>query len=212
MVRDHAGRSAVEALHAAGLTGKHVRVVHGVWLSSDERRLLRETGTHLVHCPTADRRLGNGLARVPELLHEGVSVALGVESAACNEATDGFAELRLTALIHKAKGGPGALPAASVLRLATVGGARALGLADVGVIAPGFRADLVLLDLAQPHFTPVSADLVTRVVYAGRSADVRSVIVDGKVVVEDGTLTTAVLRTILAEAQRAARAVQARLA
>ncbi|MGH9262256.1 MAG: amidohydrolase family protein, partial [Acidimicrobiales bacterium] len=128
------------------------------------------------------------------------------DGAPCNNRLDAFSEMRLAALIQKPRRGPDALPAAQVLELATLGGARALGLErEIGSIEPGKRADLVVLDLDGPHAQPDQADLVSRIVYSARAADVRHVLVDGRVVVRDGELKTADVGEIRRHANREAR-------
>jgi cytosine/adenosine deaminase-related metal-dependent hydrolase len=153
-------------------------------------------------------KLGSGVAPIPEMLAAGCRVAIGADGAPCNNRLDAFTEMRLAALIQKPRLGPEALPAAQVLELATLGGARALGLeSEIGSIEVGKRADLVVLDLNGPHAQPEEADLVSRIVYSARAADVRHVIVDGRLVVRDGALKTA----NLLEIRRAANTQAARL-
>ena len=211
MVRERTGRGNIEHLHALGATGKDVVMAHGIWLSSDERRILRETGTRVVHCPSANLRLASGIARVAELLADGVEVALGANSAAANDHLDIFAEMRLAALIHKVRDGATAVPAATALRMATQGGAAALGLDDIGSIEVGKRADLVLMDLHRPHLFPEVGDLAARIVYAGRASDVHTVIVDGVVRVEAGAMVDVDVEAVMREAQAAAVRVAGRV-
>jgi len=136
-------------------------------------------------------------------------VALGADGAPCNNRLDAFEEMRLAALIQKPRLGSDALPAAQVLDLATLGGARALGLeAEIGSIEPGKQADLVVLDLTGLHVVPEDADLVSRLVYGARASDVLHVIVDGRVVVRDGTLKTAKVEQIRREANRHASSLR----
>jgi cytosine/adenosine deaminase-related metal-dependent hydrolase len=201
----------VAFLHDLGFTGPDVVLAHGVWLSEDERQILRETQTTITHCPSANLKLASGIARVEELLAEGISVALGADGAACNNTLDGFFELRLAALLHKVRGGPKAVPASAALHMATRHGARALGLPTVGSIAVGQRADLILLDTHRPHLFPQHDDLASRVVYSAKSADVHTVIVDGRVLVEEGRLLPADLTEILREADEAASKLNRRL-
>jgi len=211
LVRSRTGRSNVAFLHDLGFTGPDVVLAHGVWLSEDERQILRETQTTITHCPSANLKLASGIARVEELLAEGISVALGADGAACNNTLDGFFELRLAALLHKVRGGPKAVPASAALHMATRNGARALGLPNVGSIAVGQRADLILLDTHRPHLFPQHDDLASRVVYSAKSADVHTVIVDGRVLVEEGRLLPADLSEILREADEAASKLTERL-
>src|SRR5690606_4685064 len=103
-----------------------------------ERALLRGSGAHVCHCPSANLKLASGIAPIPEYLADGVNVALGADGAACNNRLDAFAEMRLAALVHKPRCGPRSMPARTVLEMATLGGARALGIdRDVGSIEIG---------------------------------------------------------------------------
>jgi cytosine/adenosine deaminase-related metal-dependent hydrolase len=159
----------------------------------------------VVHCPSSNLKLASGVAKIPELLAAGCRVAIGADGAPCNNRLDVFAEMRLAALIQKPRLGADALPAGRVLELATLGGARALGLeAELGSIAPGKRADLVVLDLREPHLHPAIGDPVSLVVYAACASDVRDVFVDGKPVVLGHELLTASIEEIVREADRCA--------
>lgn len=212
LVRERTGMGNVEYLHSIGFSGADVLLAHGIWLSAVERKILRETRTRIVHCPSANLKLASGIARIDELLANDVHVAIGADGAACNNGLDAFGEMRLTALLHKVRGGPTAVPAAQALRLATRSGALALGLEDTGSIEVGHKADVVLLDLNEPHVFPALGDLASRVVYAARSSDVHTVIVDGRVVVEERRVLAAPTDEVLAEAQAAAQRVQQRIA
>jgi cytosine/adenosine deaminase-related metal-dependent hydrolase len=169
-------------------------------------RRLAHAGTNVVHCPSSNLKLGSGIAPIPEMLAAGCCVAIGADGAACNNRLDAFEEMRVAALIQKPRLGPEAMPAATVLELATLGGARALGLeAEIGSIEVGKRADLVVLDLSGPHGQPADAEIPSRLVYAARGADVRHVLVDGRVVVRGGRLVTTDLAEIREKANAAAR-------
>jgi len=169
----------------------------------------RFQGTTVVHCPSSNLKLASGVAKIPELLAAGCRVAIGADGAPCNNRLDVFSEMRLAALIQKPRLGADALPAGRVLELATLGGARALGLEDeIGSIAPGKRADLVVLDLREPHLHPAIGDPVSLVVYTARASDVRDVFVDGKPVVLGHELLTAPVEEIVREADRCAAELQ----
>jgi 5-methylthioadenosine/S-adenosylhomocysteine deaminase len=211
MVRERVKKGTVEYLHALGMSGGDVLLAHGIWLSSEERRILRESGTRVVHCPSSNLRLASGIARVAELLADGVRVALGANSVAANDHLDIFQEMRLAAMIHRVRDGAKAVPARAALELATVGGAQALGLTAVGSIEIGKRADLVLMDLHRPHLFPEVGDLAARLVYAGRASDVHTVLVDGVVKVEAGTLVGVNVETVMQDAQAAAQRLAARI-
>jgi len=211
LIRERTGMGNVEYLHSVGFVGKDVVLAHSIWLSAAERHILRQSETRVVHCPSANLKLASGIARVPDLLADGLLVALGSDGAACNDNLDGFHEMRLAALLHKARGGPGAIPAKTALRMATRNGALVLGLDDLGSIQTGMRADLVLLDMSCPHVAPNAGDLVGRVVFAARAADVHTVLVDGKVVVDEGELLTVDADKTVSTAHKAAARVVKRV-
>ncbi len=184
LVRRMTGRDNVIYLHELGLSGPDVALAHCIHLSSDERALLAETGTRVLHCPSSNLKLGSGIAPIPELLEAGVHVSLGADGAPCNNRLDVFTEMRLAALIQKPRLGPTAMPASQVLGLATRAGAEALGL-EAGVLAVGRLADLVLLDPEEPDVLPSPAP-ASGVVYAMTRSSVRGVWIDGERRVEGG--------------------------
>ena len=206
------GADNVVHLHRLGLSGRDVCLAHCVWLSDEERGVLRETGTHLLHCPSSNLKLGSGIAPVPELLAEGVSVSLGADGAPCNNNLDGFLEMRLAGLIHRPRRGPRAMPSAEVVRMATMGGAAALGLeSEIGSLEVGKRADVISVDLRGAHVVP-TADPYAAIVFACRSTDVVDVVVDGRVVVRDRRLLTIDRDPVVADARERAGRLFARLA
>lgn len=206
IVKRETGHDEIAYLDSVGISGPRAALAHCVWVDKDGIGRLARQATNVVHCPSSNLKLGSGIAPIPEMLAAGCRVAIGADGAPCNNRLDAFAEMRLAALIQKPRLGPDALPAAQVLELATLGGARALGLEnEIGSIEVGKRADLIVLDLAGPHAQPDDADLVSRIVYSARAADVRHVVVDGRVVVRDGVLETANLGEIRRAANTEAR-------
>jgi len=206
LVKRATGRDEISYLDSMGIAGPRAALAHCVWVDGDAVRELARAGTNVVHCPSSNLKLGSGIAPIPEMLAAGCRVALGADGAPCNNRLDGFEEMRLAALIQKPRLGPDAMPAATVLELATLGGARALGLErEIGSIEVGKRADLVALDLSGPHGQPADAEIASRLVYAARAADVRHVLVDGRVVVRAGRLLTADVAEIRDNANAAAR-------
>lgn len=190
LVRQRFGKDNIEVFEDLGLLGDHVCIAHGVHLSDAERVMLARTGTHICHCPSSNLKLASGVADLPALIAAGVSVAIGADGAPCNNNLDGFLELRLAALLHKHAHGPRTLPAPEVVRLATMGGARALGLADqIGSLEVGKRADVIAIDLSPLHQVPSSSPWSV-VAYAAKACDVRHVAVDGNLVVRDRALLT----------------------
>ena len=203
VVREKTGMDNVAYFDHLGLLGKQTTLAHCVWLTANEHRLLRESGTCVCHCPSSNLKLASGFAKLPELLEEKVRLALGADGAPCNNNLDIFLEMRLAALIHKPRTGPTAVSAQQVLEMATMGGARAIGMEDeVGSIEVGKRADLCVVDLSQAHSVPGGEDLVAQLVYSGQSRDVTDVIIDGRLVMRDRELLTLDEPRVLAAAQK----------
>jgi 5-methylthioadenosine/S-adenosylhomocysteine deaminase len=201
MVERETGRRNVHYLDQVGLTGPHVALAHCVHVDEDEIELLARTGTHVSHCPSSNLKLGSGLAPIAEMMLRGVSVSLGADGAPCNNRLDMFTEMRTAALLQKVRRGAAVLPAWRALRMATIDGARALGLGDeVGSLEPGKRADLLVLNLDGTHLSP-RPDLVSSIVYAAQPADVKDVLINGRIVLRDGRLTFADETTIREQAR-----------
>ncbi len=175
----------------SALAGKHVALAHCVHVNADELRLLSSSGTNVVHCPSSNLKLGSGIAPVKEMLAAGVSVSLGADGAACNNRLDMFTEMRTAALLQKAIHGPEVIPARQALRMATIDGARAMGLEqEIGSIETGKRADIVVLNISALHATPKPKDLASAIVYSTQPEDVQTVIIDGRIVMRDRKLLT----------------------
>jgi 5-methylthioadenosine/S-adenosylhomocysteine deaminase len=190
LVRERHGRTPVQLLADVGLLGPRTVIAHGVHLDAADCALLAATGTSVTHCPASNQKLASGIAPVAELVEAGANVALGTDGAASANDLDVWFALRLAGYTQKVRHGAATLPAAALVRLATMGGARALGIDHlVGSVEVGKRADLVVLDGSSPSLTPVY-DPVSALAYAAGRADVRWVVVDGRVVVDDRVLTT----------------------
>jgi cytosine/adenosine deaminase-related metal-dependent hydrolase len=209
-VRRLLGDDDIALLARWGVTGTRTVLAHGVQLTAAEMAGLAEAGTRIAHCPSANLKLGSGIAQVHALRKAGVVVGLGADGAPCNNNLDALTELRHAALLAKAKSGTATLPAREALRLATIEGAKVLGMdGEVGSIEIGKRADLVVVDLSGPHAEP-GGDAVSRVVYACRASDVRHVVLDGRVRVRDHALLDLDEESILATARQEARNARAR--
>ena len=190
MVEEETGLRNITYLDSLGLTGRHVALAHCVHLSDEEIEILKTTQTNVAHCPSSNLKLGSGIAPIVKLLEQGISVSLGADGAACNNRLDMFTEMRTAALLQKALHGPEVMPANQALRMATIDGAAALGLAaEIGSIEAGKRADLALVRLDRLHSTPV-ADVVSAVVYSSQPDDVDTVLIDGEFVLRDRKLLT----------------------
>lgn len=202
-VREATGKDNVVALAERGLVGNDVVLAHCVWLTSDEQRVLRETGTRVAHCPSTNLKLASGVAKIPELLEQGIVVGIGADGAPCNNRLSAFTEMRLCALLQKPRLGAAAMPAREVVKLATLGGARVLGIDDeVGSLEEGKRADVIVVDTTGPHMRP-RTDPFTSLVFAAEAGDVKHVFVDGQWLVRDKALVRWEVEDVIVDAEQA---------
>ncbi len=207
-IRRRYGRSPVRHLANLGLLDPRLVAAHCVWVDGEEIDLLAAARTCVVHNPRSNLKLASGIAPVPDMLRAGVLVALGTDGAASNNTLNLFAEIQAAALIHKGiRLDPLAVSAAAALEMATIGGARALKLDHlVGSLEPGKRADLVIIDLDEDNLVPLY-DPISHLAYAVQGADVRTVVVDGRIVLREGVLTTADEREIRRRVRELAMAI-----
>lgn len=211
-VRREYGVTPVELLREAGIFDNPVMGAHCVHLTDEDLEIMKESGAVPVHNPGSNLKLASGIARVPDMLKMGIPVALGTDGAASNNNLDMFEEIRLAALIHKGVTlDPTVVPAMTVLEMATINGAKALGLEDkIGSIEVGKRADIVLLDATGIRLRP-RTDVVSHLVYSAEGPDVEMVLVDGKVVMEQGRVTTVNQEGVLAKAEECSRRILAQV-
>jgi len=207
---DRFGCRPVDLFAQLGLLDRRLLLAHCVHLSPEEIRRLATTGAAVLHCPSANLKLGSGIAPIPSMIEAGVRVGIGADGAPCNNNLDIFQEMRAAALVQKALHGPTTMPARQVLRMATIGGAEVLGLDDeIGSVVRGKRADLVVLDRRAPHCVP-AGDPAATIVYSMGRDNVRHVVVDGRVVVKDRELVTAPMDLVVQEALDQAERLQRR--
>ena len=206
--RAQTGSAPLARLARLGATGPDFIAIHAVHLDAADIDLLATHGCHVVHCPASNMKLASGIAPVTALRARGINVALGTDGAASNNRLDVLGEMRLASLIAKAAtGDAAALPAAEVLHMATLGGARALGLGDTtGSLVPGKQADIAAIDLSGVQALPVY-DPVSHIVHVAERADVSHVWVAGAPVVADRALLALDVAALAARA----RAWQAKL-
>lgn len=191
LVEQDTGMRNISYLDSLGLTGRHVAFAHCVHVNDEELEILKRTETNVAHCPSSNLKLGSGIAPIKKMLESGISVSLGADGAACNNRLDMFTEMRTAALLQKALHGPEVLPAQQGLRMATIDGARAMGLErEIGSLETGKRADVIVLDVAGLHSTPKPLDLTSTIVYSAQPADVQTTIIDGQLVMSDRELLT----------------------
>lgn len=190
----------LQRLHNLGLLGPNLIAVHAVHLNEDEIALLAAQGCHVAHCPTSNLKLASGIAPVTAMLRQGINVGLGTDGAASNNRLDLLGEMRLAALLAKgASSDASVLPAHQALQMATLNGARALGLdAEIGSLLPGKAADVVALDLSGLETAPCY-DVISHLVYAAGRENVSHVWVNGELLLDERRLTTLDTRDLAAK-------------
>lgn len=178
------GKTPVQVLEEAGVFEVPVLAAHCVHLTDEDIEVLARHRVGVAHNPQSNMKLASGIARVTDMQAAGITVGLGTDGAASNNDLNMIEEMRTAALLQKVVGlNPQALPAYKALEMATVNGARALGFSDVGMLKPGMKADIILVDLKKPHLWP-RHDVVAHLVYAAQASDVDTVLVNGKVLME----------------------------
>ena len=209
-LRQRTGLSPAAHLDRLGVLDEKTVAVHAVWLSAADQELLARRGVKVSHCPESNLKLAAGVAPIPELLARGVTVGLGTDGAGSNNNLDLWGELSLAAKLHKVwRRDPTCLPAPAAVALATREGARVLGLENqTGTLTPGKEADLIVLDLNQPHLTPLY-DPFSHLAYAARAADVRHVMARGRWLLYDRRFTTLDWPEIAARLRRDCRGLAA---
>ncbi len=189
LIHEKFGVTPVELLDSSGVLDSSFVAVHCVHLNDRDVEIFRDSQVKVVHCPESNMKLASGHARIQNLLDNGLTVGLGTDGAASNNNLDLFEEMRSASLLGKLVcENPEALNARETLTMATIGGARVLGLGDsTGTLSPGKQADIIVVDLSQPHLQPLY-NPVSQLVYCARGSDVRDVIVAGRWVVRNRKL------------------------
>jgi 5-methylthioadenosine/S-adenosylhomocysteine deaminase len=208
-VKERYGLSPVDHLEKLELLSPRLIADHCVVLTEEEMDILAERGVRVVHNNESNMKLANGVAPVAKLLERGVVVGLGTDGCASNNNLDMLAEMDSVAKLHKVyRMDPTIMDAKTVVRLATRGGARVLGLDEqIGSLEPGKKADLIGLDLDKPHLTPLY-NIYSHVVYAASAADVTLNIINGRVVMRDGELLTLDVEKVMAEVRAIAKKIK----
>ena len=209
--RQRFGRRPTEVAYDCGILGRDTIAAHCVWLSDTEIALMRETGTQISHNPVSNAKLGNGVARVPEMLNAGLNIGLGHDAAECNNSRDLFEVMKAASLMHRATRVDASLQQApDVVKMATRNGSAALG-HQTGQLTAGHKADVILIDLQSQMFTPLMPDnadhLFSHLVFAANGSCVDTTIIDGQIVMAARNLTTVDEPTVLQKANEAFRRV-----
>jgi 5-methylthioadenosine/S-adenosylhomocysteine deaminase len=209
IIREKHGMSPTAWLDSLGFLRPDVVAAHCVWLTDDDIAIMKRAGAAVSHNPESNMKLASGVAPVPKYLAAGITVGLGTDGAASNNDLDMFGAMRQTAFLHKlASRDPRAVPATAVLEMATIGGARALGLDKrVGSLEAGKRADLIVVAMNGARQTPMY-NPVSHLVYVARGDDVRTTVVNGKVLMRDRQMRTLDERVVLADARALAKKVR----
>lgn len=200
-------------LDSVGLLGPDVIAAHCVWVNDDDLAILKRTGTKVAHNPASNMKLASGVAPVPKMLAQGIPVGLGTDGAASSNDLDLFEAMRLAAFLHKLEShDPQAVPASAALEMATIGGARVLGLdSAVGSIEVGKRADVITVAMNGARQTPVY-NPVSHLVYVAKGPDVRTTVVNGRVLMRDRRMRTLDERVVIADALALSAKVRAAVA
>ncbi len=199
------GSSEVEFLDNIGFLKSHVLAAHCVSLSRKDMHILSNHSVNVVYVPVANMKLGLGAAKIKDLTDLGVNVCLGTDGPASNNTFDMFETVKFGALLQKLTYmNPGVLPAYEALKMATVNGAKALGVErGIGSLEVGKKADIILIDLLKPHLKPLH-DIYASIVYSARGSDVHTVIVDGKILMENRQVKTLDEQAVIEKAEKTA--------
>lgn len=205
LVEQIMGRRNILFFDDIGLTGENLVLAHCIWVNDEELQVLKNSGTTVAHCPSANLKLGSGIAPTVKMAEMGIKLSLGADGAPCNNNLDPFMEMRLAALIQKPIHGATAMPAERVFEMATLGGAAAMNQStEIGSIEAGKKADLVLIDLNKPHTMPeAGTNIYSRLIYEAKASDVCLTMVDGKILYRDGVLQTINEEVVLNQANKA---------
>jgi len=201
----------VEFIHDVDLVGRNVLLAHTVWLTQREIDILAQTNTNTVHCPASNMKLGSGIAKILEMIEAGVNVSLGCDGGPSNNTYDMLREMKTAALLQKVRmHDPTRLQAETVLEMATINGAKAIGMEDeIGSLEDGKKADIIILNLRKPHLTPLFS-AASNLVYSASGADVDTTIVDGRILMQGSRLLTLDEDRVLREAGRRATSLMER--
>lgn len=192
------GKKPVQLLFDLGVLDEQTIAVHCNWLTKEDMAIFADLGVKVSHNPESSMKLASGVAPVPEMLKKGIVVGIGTDGCASNNDMDMFREMNTAALIHKVNSlNPTVMNAETVCKMATIGGAKSLGLDKLtGSIEKGKKADIILVDMNQTHLTPLY-NCYSQLVYAARGADVKTSIINGKIVMKDRQLRTIDMQTAM---------------
>jgi 5-methylthioadenosine/S-adenosylhomocysteine deaminase len=209
-IKERYNRTPVEHLAELGVLAPNVLACHCVELTDNDIALLRRFDVKVAHNAESNMKLASGVAPIPRLINEGICVGMGTDGCASNNDLDLFLEMDSVAKLHKAKTlDPTVMDALTVLKMATINGARALGLdRAIGSLEIGKKADLIIIDTNKPHLTPMY-NPVSHLVYAAMGSDVTTSIINGNVVMEDGQIKTMDINAVMEDVNKIAKEITA---
>lgn len=208
-INEKYGMGAVEHLQSLDILGPHLIAAHCVHMDEKDINIFADYGVKVVHNPESNMKLASGIAPIPEMLSKGITVGLGTDGCASNNNLDLFTEMDMAAKLHKIHCmDPTVLDAVTVLRMATIEGARALGLENItGSLEPGKKADIIVLNTNRPHLTPMY-NPYSHLVYSAKGSDVSHSIINGQLIMENRKLLTMDLDMIMARAREKAAQIR----
>ena len=200
-IKKRYGKTPLDHLDSLGIPGPHLIVDHAVHLNSSEIDRMAEHGISVIHNPESNMKLSSGIAPVPRMIEQGVTVGMGTDGSASNNNLDLFTEMDMAAKLHKVRTmDPTVMDALTVLKMATIEGAKALGMShETGSLETGKKADIIVIDTNKPHLTPMYNPF-SHLVYSARGEDVSHTIINGRVVMENRQLLTLNLEEVMARA------------
>ena len=182
------GMRPVDLMQSCDLIGEDVWYAHGIHFNDDELKVLKQTGSHIAHCPSSNMRLGSGICRVKEMLEMGINVAVAVDGSASNDSSDMLAEVRQALLLQRVRYGSDALSASQAFTMATENGAKLLNFSEVGRLEKGWAADMAIFDVSTIPYAGSQSDPVASLLFCGTSHNTDYTIINGRVVVDHGQL------------------------
>lgn len=206
------GTTPAKFVKRLGLVGPKTVYVHCVWFKDEDIEIFAKTGTSVSHNPSSNAKLGSGIAPVSKMVRKGVNVTIGTDGGPSNDDYDMIREMKMALLLQKVRElDPTSLELSTVLRMATINGAKALGLEkELGSLETGKKADFIVIDVRKPHLTPTMSQL-SNLIYSGTGMDVRDVVIDGRFVKKDGKVLSLNEEEVLERAEKHARRLYERV-
>jgi 5-methylthioadenosine/S-adenosylhomocysteine deaminase len=192
LVEKDRGMRNINYLKKLGLLDENLILAHCIWLDEEEQNLIKVSGSKVVHCPSSNLKLASGVAKIPEMMEMGIGIGLASDGPPCSNNLDAFMEMRLSSLIQKVRLGPKSMNCSTVLQMATMGGAKVMGKEkEIGSLEEGKKADIIILDLNKVHNAPSFRNNVeSQIVFSGKTENVDTTIVNGKILMEGRKLLT----------------------